>query len=135
MYHNIAVPVAMDEERDISNSVEVAKRLAAEGARITFIHVLESIPVYVMDVIPPDTLTDRRKHAEDRLARVSEGVENAHTVVLDGSTGRSICNWARDNKADLIVIASHSPVVSDIFLGSTALWVVRHASCAIHVLR
>lgn len=135
MYRNIAVPVAMDEERDISKSVEVAKRLASDGARITFIHVMESIPVFVMDAIPPETLADRRKHAEERLAEVSGGIENANSVLLDGSPGRTICNWARDNNADLIVIASHRPVVSDIILGSTALWVVRHAACAIHVLR
>lgn len=135
MYKNIAVPVAMDEERDVTASVEVAGRLADKGARITFLHVLESIPIYVMDVIPPETLADRRKHAEDRLARLADGVENANCVVLDGSAGRSICNWAHDNNADLIVIASHRPVVSDIFLGSTALWVVRHARSAIHVIR
>ncbi|MEO0359386.1 MAG: universal stress protein, partial [Pseudomonadota bacterium] len=50
-------------------------------------------------------------------------------------SGRTITDWARDKGADLIVIASHRPTMSDIFLGSTAAWVVRHADCPVHVIR
>ena len=60
---------------------------------------------------------------------------NARVVVIDGPTGRSITNWADETGVDCIVIPSHRPVMSDILLGSTAAWVVRHAHCAVHVIR
>jgi nucleotide-binding universal stress UspA family protein len=33
------------------------------------------------------------------------------------------------------VIASHRPGMADLLIGSTAAQVVRHAPCAVHVLR
>lgn len=135
MYTNILIPVSFDEERDVGAAVKVAQELASEGARMTFIHVLETIPAYVSEVIPPETFTARKEAAEERLRSVSHGVSNAHGVIVEGGAGRAITQWARENGADCIVIPSHRPSVSDIFLGSTAAWVVRHADCAVHVLR
>ena len=51
MYKNIAVPVSFDEDRDVASAVGVAKALASQGARITFLHVMENIPGYVADLI------------------------------------------------------------------------------------
>lgn len=135
MYNNIAIPVSLDTDRDVGAAVKVAQALADPGARITFVHVLETIPAYVADMIPPETFTERRDMAERRLSEVAEGVENANAVILDGTAGRTLTRWCDENGADLIVIASHRPVMSDVFLGSTAAWVVRHANCPVHVIR
>ena len=135
MYQNILIPVSLDEDRDIDTAINAAKALASPGARMTFVNVLETIPAYVADAIPPETFTERRSAVENRLNSVSEGVENSNTVILDGTAGRTLTDWAKKNGADLIVIASHRPAFSDIFLGSTAAWVVRHADCAVHVIR
>jgi nucleotide-binding universal stress UspA family protein len=43
--------------------------------------------------------------------------------------------YASENGYDCIVIASHVPGFENIFLGSTADRVVRHAKCAVHVIR
>jgi len=56
-------------------------------------------------------------------------------VVIEGHSSRSILNHANSNDADLIIIASHQPGMQDYLLGSTAAKVVRHAKCAVHVLR
>ncbi|MEO9826899.1 MAG: universal stress protein [Paracoccaceae bacterium] len=135
MYNHIVIPVSFEEGRDVERAIEVAQKLASENARISFIHITESIPNYVADFIPPDAWISRKEEAKKRIDEIAEGVDNAETVIVDGISGRTITDWARDKGADLIVIASHRPVMSDIFLGSTAAWVVRHADCPVHVIR
>ncbi|MEL6169222.1 MAG: universal stress protein [Pseudomonadota bacterium] len=135
MYKTILVPVSFDEERDLDTAIAVAQTLAAPDAQITFLHVIELMPAYVAEVIPPEMYPDRRKSAETRTREIASAVEGAHAAVVDGPAGRTITTWARDNDADLIVVASHRPEMADIFLGSTAAWVVRHAPCSVHVVR
>ena len=135
MYKNILIPVALDQDRDLTSAVAVARQLSDDGARITFAHVIEPVPMYVTEVIPPDVWSERRELAAERMKEISEGVPNAHFIIIDGSSGRALTDWAKENGADCIVIASHRPVFSDLFLGSTATWVVRHAHCAVHVIR
>ena len=135
MYSNIVVPVSFDEERDLDKAIEVAKILSSSGARITFVHVVESIPNYVADMIPEQSIRDRDAELNRLLSELAARTENANGVLLHGNTGRSITGWAQENKADCIVIASHRPVISDLLIGSTAAWVVRHADCAVHVVR
>ena len=135
MYQNIAIPVSFDENRDVERATEVARKLSSPGARLTFVHVIEDIPAYVAEHIPADVFNERRSKAKKQIADMAEGIENANGIVIDGASGRAVTDWARDNGADLIVIASHRPQMSDIFLGSTAAWVVRHADCPVHVIR
>lgn len=135
MYKNIAVPVSFDEDKDVASAIGVAKALADDGARITFLHVVENVPSYVVDLIPQTTIEARREEIDTRMKELTAGVENAASTVVHGSAGRAITQWAGENDADCIVIASHRPVFSDMLLGSTAAWVVRHADCAVHVVR
>lgn len=135
MYQNIAVPVSFDEERDVASAVGVAKALANDGARITFLHVMENVPTYVADLIPQQTFAARSEEIDSRMKELTDGIENASAAIVHGGAGRAITQWAEENEADCIVIASHRPVISDMLLGSTAAWVVRHANCAVHVVR
>ncbi|WP_245271088.1 universal stress protein [Hoeflea phototrophica] len=49
--------------------------------------------------------------------------------------GSTIVEYAAAHEIDCIIIASHRPGLQDCFLGSTASRVVRHAKCAVHVIR
>lgn len=135
MYTNIVVPVSFDEDRDIDAAIDVAKVLKSEGARITLVHVTEFVPGYIADMIPPQTIAARKSEIERLLKELTAKIDNAEGIVLHGSAGRMITAWAKENGADCIVIASHRPNFSDILIGSTAAWVVRHANCAVHVVR
>ena len=135
MYTNILIPVAFDTDKDVAGAIEIAKRIAADGASITFLHVMEQVPVYVTEYIPDTVMSETREKARAKLNELVGNVENSRAVVIDGPTGRSISNWAEETGVDCIVIPSHRPVMSDILLGSTAAWVVRHAPCAVHVIR
>ena len=55
--------------------------------------------------------------------------------VIVGHSANGILDYAEKNEIDCIIVASHRPGYQDYFLGSTAARVVRHATCAVHVLR
>ena len=49
MYHNILVPISFDPDRDTTAPVKLAGILATENARITLLHVIEDVPVQILD--------------------------------------------------------------------------------------
>ncbi|WP_101067348.1 universal stress protein [Roseovarius salinarum] len=135
MYQNILVPISFDEDRDSAGAIEVARTLAGEKGHITLIHVMEEIPGYAISYMPPEYLAESRQAIEAELSDMAEPLPNAQGVLVEGHSGRTILDWAQEHNVDCIVIASHRPGMQDLLLGSTAAQVVRHASCAVHVLR
>ena len=137
MYQNILVPVAFDDGSDekIRRATEIARALAGDGARITFLHVMEQVPGYAISYLPADYIAQSRAAVQNELSDLADTVPGATGLVVDGHSGRTILDWAETNGVDLIVIASHRPGMQDLLLGSTASQVVRHAACAVHVLR
>lgn len=135
MYSNILVPIALDNEGDrVANAIAVAKALATDSARITLLHVIEAMPSYAISYISADILTATRKGVESEMTRLAADI-GAHSVVIDGHSGRSILDYSEAQNIDLIVVASHRPGMQTLLLGSTATHVVRHAQCSVHVLR
>lgn len=135
MYNNILVPISFDAERDTGAPLKLARLLATPGARITLLHVVEHIPGYAISYMPPDYLAEARVAIQTELDALAATVPDAKAEVIEGHSGRSILDWAEANKPDLIIIASHRPGMQDLLLGSTASQVVRHAACAVHVVR
>lgn len=135
MYHNILVPISFDPDRDISGPMKLARMLCTEGGSVTLLHVVEQIPSYAISYMPQDYLIQTRKALQSELDSLAASLPNAKGLVIEGHSGRSILDWADANNPDLIIIASHRPGMQDLLLGSTATQVVRHASCAVHVVR
>jgi nucleotide-binding universal stress UspA family protein len=60
---------------------------------------------------------------------------NADLCQLDGSPGRSICEYAKSWDADLILMGRHGRTgISELFLGSVSNYVLHHAHCAVLTL-
>ena len=135
MYHNILVPIAFDSERDTTGPLKLAGLLASPGAKVTLLHVMEHVPGYAISYMPKDYLGEARLAIESQLREMASGLPNAEAQVIEGHSGRSILDWAEANTPDLIIVASHRPGMQDLLLGSTATQVVRHAPCAVHVVR
>lgn len=135
MYKNILVPIAFDSDSKAKKAVEVARSLASPEAQITLLHVMEHVPGYAATYMPPDYLAQSRAAVEKELQGMAADLPAAKGLVIEGHSGRTILEYAEENGHDLIVIASHQPAMSDYLLGSTATLVVRHAHCAVHVLR
>jgi nucleotide-binding universal stress UspA family protein len=135
MYKNILVPIALEHDRDTGAAMRVAHRLLAEGGRITALHVMEALPSYATQYLPERHLETRHSEMMAALKAEIGGVKDIHPVVVTGHSGRSIIEYAQEHDVDCIVIASHRPGLQDYLLGSTAARVVRHATCAVHVIR
>ncbi len=135
MYHNILIPVSFDSERDVTAPMKLAEILGTPDGQVTLLHVVEHIPGYAISYMPEDYLTEARTAVQTELEAMAAKLPNARAVVIEGHSGRSILDWAETNKPDLIIVASHRPGMQDLLLGSTATQVVRHAKCAVHVVR
>ncbi len=135
MYKNILIPIVFDDRHDTQASFLAARALADDGAAFTVIHVMEIIPPYVAYEVPADLLAETRQGVEKQLKEAARALPGAKHELISGHAGREIVEYARKMGADCIVVASHVPGFEDIFLGSTADRVVRHAPCSVHVLR
>ena len=135
MYDNILVPIAFDNAHDSTGPIKIAKLLANPDAAITLLHVVEEIPAYVISYVPSDFLTEAHKATDAKLLELANAIPGGKAKVVQGHSGRTILDYAKDNGNDLIIIDSHRPGMQDLLLGSTATHVVRHAQCAVHVVR
>jgi nucleotide-binding universal stress UspA family protein len=64
-----------------------------------------------------------------------DGVVEVETSLQIGHSGQQICARAIDHQADVIVTSAHGTTgFKHILLGSTAEYVVRHASCPVLVV-
>ena len=129
MYHHIIVPIALDHGPNTAIALQIARALLADDGKITALHVIEAVPSYVAQYLP-----------EGQEEKTRDAVQTALVAELGGvidvkPAGRTIVEYAQEHGADCIVIASHRPGLQDYFLGSTAARVVRHATCAVHVVR
>lgn len=135
MYTNILVPVSFDADRNSQGAMAVARVLCAKGGTITCLHVIEPLPQYATQYLSTDQLEAARIDMIATLEALVADTKNATALVVDGRASRGILSHAEEHGVDLIVVASHQPGMQDYLLGSTASKVVRHAKCAVHVLR
>ncbi|MRU14868.1 universal stress protein [Roseovarius sp. A21] len=134
MYSKIIVGLSLDHGIS-ETAIGVARKLADDGAEIIAVHVYEQPNSSVRAYMDDDLLEGAQKNAKARLEDRVKGEEGVKAVLLNGHSGRAITDYAKKVGADCIVVGSHKPELSDFLLGSTAARVVRHASCAVHVLR
>ncbi|MEP2531330.1 universal stress protein [Shimia sp.] len=135
MYKTLLVPVASDHDPKTENAMKVARLLCDEGGKITVLTVLEAVPEFILTQLPEGQMEHNRKELQTGLAEDFAGAQDVDIVVISGHAGRTIVDYAEEQGIDCIVMNSHRPDLSDYFLGSTAARVVRHAQCAVHVLR
>jgi universal stress protein F len=135
MYNNILVPISFDEDRDSNKAIKVAETLLNTGGTITLFHVMEQIPGYAISYMPTDYITESRSAIQTELETLAGSVKGGKALLVEGHSARTILDWADKHAVDCIIIASHRPGMQDLLLGSTATTVVRHAHCAVHVLR
>lgn len=135
MYKKILVPIALDHGPHTGQALQIAQLLRDADGEIVALHVVEAIPAYVSQYLPADQVDKTRQDALTGLKAELGGIADVSVDVVTGHAGRTIMEYAAENGADCIVIASHRPGLQDYFLGSTAARVVRHAPCAVHVVR
>ena len=136
MYKHIIVAVDLSHGEAGKALLDKAVQLVDEGGTIRLLHVLEDVPSYIAAELPRD-LNDRREaEAKVELGLLSGSISaKVESEVRTGAAAGQILQCAEDAGADLIMIASHRPGLSDYFIGSTAARGVRHAQCSVLISR
>ena len=134
MYSKILIPMALDHGIAPS-AIAVAKELLDEGGEIIALHVYEMPEGTVSAYLDENVVREAYEGARKRLNERTADVEGVTAVLRKGHTARTIIDFAAESSVDCIVIGSHKPGFADYLLGTTASRVVRHAHCAVHVLR
>jgi len=135
MYNTILVTTDFSHEELTIQSLKKAEKLSDQG-RIVLLHVLDSIPEYILAEIPEDLVQNQLPLTRQSLTElIKKSGVNAEVEVRKGGSYINIMQSAKDIGADLIMINSHRPELKDYLLGSTAAKVVRHAQCSVLVDR
>ena len=71
MYNNILVPIAADHDPNTDRAIGIARALAADGAKITALTVMELMPGYIVNQLPEGHKAKARAELE---AGLKEGV-------------------------------------------------------------
>lgn len=135
MYEHVLVAVAMEETHDTANAIGIARALRREGGAITALHVVEEMPPGVIPHLPRDFVESHHRELAQKLEDATGHADDVRHALIDGHSSTTIIDYAAEHGVDCIVISSHRPGLQDYFLGSTAARVVRHAPCAVHVIR
>ena len=135
MYNTILVPTDFYHEELTIQSLKKAEKLSDKG-RVVLLHVLDSIPKYILAEIPEELVENQLPLTRKTLTELIEksGVK-AEAEVRKGGSYNNIIQSAKDIDADLIIMNSHRPELKDYLLGSTAAKVVLHAHCSVLVDR
>jgi len=135
MYNTILVTTDFSHEELTIQSLKKAEKLSDQG-RIVMLHVLDSIPEYILAEIPEDLVQNQLPLTRQSLTElIKKSGVNAEVEVRKGGSYINIMQSAKDIGADFIMINSHRPELKDYLLGSTAAKVVRHAQCSVLVDR
>jgi len=141
MYKRILVPIDVNEESSwklaLPKAVELAQNFGSE------LHVVTVVPDLGMPIVAQFFPSDYEKKLRDTaLKKLEEVVSKAtpedltvQATVCEGSVYEEVLATAKEIGADLIMMASHRPELSDFLLGPNASRVVRHANCSVLVVR
>ena len=133
------VLVPVDFSDNSVQALQTGLQMVGEPADVHALHILPPLDhiAYrfdwgdIDDGSRQDSVSD---HFEQFLK--TRGISGVTTAVDVGDPGTTIAEYATRKRADLIVISSHGyHGMKRILLGSVAERVIRHADCAVLVLR
>lgn len=140
MFKTILVPIDIAQRSSWEHAIPQAIELAASSnGNVTVTTVVRDLKAAFEGTRFPFQVEFMMSKAKDKLAQVVSGYRD-HNVPLNeeirfGSIGHEILEAAREQRADLIVMASHRPELKDYFIGPNAAYITQHAFCSVLVLR
>jgi len=141
-YRNILCAIDFSSYSEVA--VERAMILAISGgAQLTLLHVVEFFPEDRSNeqIAPEDTdparyrMSRARAKLAEQARRLGKIEATQAVVVSERSAKHEIVHFAREQKMDLIVVASHGLHGISALLGSTADGVLHTASCDVLAVR
>ncbi len=139
MFNKILVPIDLEHTDPGSRALPAALELAdRHGSQITLIHIIPIIPAIVAQNLPEGhekKVAAELKAELEALAVKYALAADTQIEVIHGAVYPEIIQCAEDIEADVIIMFSHRPGLSDYLLGSVAARVVRHSKSSVLVLR
>jgi len=140
MFRRILLAVDLADEAETPKGLpEALELVAAGGGDIRLVNVQPLLPATFMEYVPADFDAEQERRARDALlaiaAKIALPPERVSIAAASGGVYHELLREASDWGADLIVVGSHRPVMSDYLLGSNAKTIVRHAECSVLVVR
>lgn len=113
-----------------------ADALADDDGQIVAIGVIENVPSYLASSMTQDYVDKAIMTGEEKLDELCRrtGIR-AMVEIRTGPPAAAILACASERHADLIVVGSHVPDLSNYFLGANADRIVRHAKCSVLIDR
>jgi len=141
MFNSVLLAVDLSAESTWTKSLPIAVSMAERNNAP--LHVVTVMPDFGMSIVGTffeAGFEDRALHdlGERLSAWVDENIAadiEIHPHVLLGRVYEQILEAANSVSADVIVMASHRPELTDYLLGPNAARVVRHATQSVFVVR
>jgi nucleotide-binding universal stress UspA family protein len=140
MYKRIVLAVDLLEPTSSPKGLTQAVELAKTGdGELRLVNVQPIMPATFMEYVPVDFDVEQGKRSKEALDVILGGIdlpaERKSAATRAGGIYHELLEEASEWDADLIVVGSHRPVMSDYLLGSNAKTIVRHAQCSVLVVR
>lgn len=139
---NISRPVIVPWDfSDLARkTLEQVLEMTDSRDRLRVVHVTASPTAFeygvVWDSVTDDEIRSRVEQEFRKTVKGDSRLDGIHFVTLFGDPGSRICEYAGEEKAELIVMPSHGRTgFSHFLLGSVAERVVRLAPCPVLVMR
>ncbi len=129
------------ERHVLETAVKLAQKL--EGKLILFraVSLPIDLPPGALAMPPDDLATLLTDGAKQHLQKLATEIAPALPGIIErvqvelGVPWRAVCDVARDDKADLVIIGSHGYGGIDRLIGTTAAKIVNHAQCSVLIAR
>lgn len=136
MYQKVIVAIDLSQADKGEAIISRAEKLVEPDGEIILVSVVENLPNYLAVDIPMNILDRSQTEAKDQLNAILQKFKRAdRAIIRNGPPAREILALSEEIGADLIIVASHRPDVTNYFIGATADRVVRHAKCSVLVER
>ncbi len=133
------VVVPIDFSDSAAPAVKEGLNLAASPDCVHVVHVLADLDSVSPGVVFGNITDESRRSAALKFTNeflAKHDIEGATVTILTGDAGTEVVDFAKEKKADIIVVPSHGyHGVKHLLLGSVAERIIRHADCAVLVLR
>ncbi|KAA1180348.1 universal stress protein [Rhizobium tropici] len=134
MYEKIICAIGLGSRERAERLLRTSHALLSPGGELIVVHVIERFPSGSES--PDNWAVSVIKEAEDKLDALCKRLGIAASIeVRTGAASRTLLTVAQEQKADLIVLATHTSDILDRIFGSTVEYVIRHAECSVLVER
>lgn len=138
-YINVLIAVDGGEHslRAAIQGIELARQLKAKIALLFVLDVSKAMGNPDAGILPEQAMIVLRKEAEDMLQQIAKMYVGGDIVKLmpEGLPKEVILKAAADWQADLLVLGTHGRTgLTHLLMGSTAEYIVRHASVPVMVV-